>query len=530
VFKDGVCCPAPNTDLVEQFSALESGLRDGESLTFHRDTGLTMTDVRRATCHTPYMSSENWGVHNNSYTNMVRAIMERVFLVKLGGKFQRPPTPTVSVRKKLRRFKRALLNNLENVQPMTTEQFVDTYVGRKRANYQRAVESLAVLPVSIRDAIISAFIKDEKTNFGAKPNACPRIIQPRSARFNVAIGVYLKALEKPLFRAIAAVFRGVTVFKGLNSVQRGYELRKKWNKFTKPVAVFLDAKRWDQHCNPDIIDWEHELEEDIFPEIRPLNELRKTNVCFARAKDGYVKYKVKGCRMSGDMDTAMGNCLTMCAITWTVLRDIGIRKYEYANDGDDGVLMIEEEDLDTLRKEFVSEFSKYGFTMKWEGQTEVFEEIEFCQCHPVWDGGRWIMCRDPRVAMSKDSLTLKSYRNLAELEELRRSVAWCGLAIAGQLPIFWKFYAAQLQGVDRPPPACDERAYRSGMEYLAHGMERKIASEPTDSCRLSFWKAFHISPDEQYLLETILKPIPVLAEPTPAAYYYTDNTIEILVN
>jgi hypothetical protein len=237
---------------------------------------------------------------------------------------------------------------------MTTKEFVVTYVGRKRRMYELAADSLEMRPLERKDAFITAFIKDEKTNLTLKHDPCPRIIQPRSARFNIEIGKYLKPMEKAVFRGIAAVFQDVTVFKGLNASERGTLLAKKWRRFRCPVGVLLDASRFDQHCNEEIIKWEHSLWERLSPEgrLKQLNRMRFRNVCYARTPQGGFKYKLPGRRMSGDMDTALGNCTTMCAMTWSFMRSIGVTKYAYANDGDDGVLIVEKHDLDAVLDTF----------------------------------------------------------------------------------------------------------------------------------------------------------------------------------
>ncbi len=518
---DGIDCPNYSMQLLSQLHSLKKT----EFIAYYPQAGRGKTRVRRLTQISPYLVSQNWGVHNNSYQNLVRAIHERVFMVNKNGVFQRPPQPTHSIRKKLGEFKRRILHNIESIEPLSTKQFVDTYVGRKRKLYERAVKSLEEKPLRKADAYIKAFIKDEKTDFGSKPNACPRIIQPRSPRFNVAVGVYLKPMEKALYRAIACVYRGVTVFKGLNGVRRGYELRRKWDRFDHPVAVGVDASRWDQHCSREVIDWEHSLEEAIFPQMKQFNDMRKVNRVYAQCDDGEVHYQVEGCRMSGDMDTAMGNCLLMCAITWTVMKDLQLEKYEYVNDGDDGVLIVERSELEVLRQGFVKEFGKYGYTMKWESETEVFEEIEFCQCQPVYDGERYVMCRKPMRTLMTNGVTLKRYRNTGDIEDLVNSIGWCGLAIAGNLPIYWQYYYKMARKEYSPT-----LEYDSGLQYLAHGLI-PVYKRPTAAARHSFWLAFHVSPEAQICIEKLILDSKVeIRDPIPGTFLDADETIKILLD
>jgi len=198
--------------------------------------------------------------------------------------------------------------------------------------------------------------------------------------------------------------------------------------------------------------------------------------------------------MSGDMDTAMGNCLTMCAMMWSFVTDMGLRRFEFANDGDDGVLFVEQEHLQLLLDNYQLYFRELGFTMKLEGVAFELEHVDFCQSRPVFDGRHYRMVRDPRVCIGKDSLSLKHATTVADMSELRNAVGWCGGALAGDMPIFCSFYRSMITG-DAP-----EREYTTGMQFLSHGMETRFA-EPCPETRLSFHKAFALSPDDQVAIE-----------------------------
>lgn len=112
-----------------------------------------------------------------------------------------------------------------------------------------------------RDSDISAFVKAEKINLTEKPDPAPRIIQPRDPRYNVEVGCYLKHTEKIMMKAIDQLFNPdsdiQTVFKGLTADQSGRMMRRKWLKFRDPVALGLDASRFDQHVSRQALEWEH---------------------------------------------------------------------------------------------------------------------------------------------------------------------------------------------------------------------------------------------------------------------------------
>ena len=119
-----------------------------------------------------------------------------------------------------------------------------------------AVESLKVSPIEEKDSYLNAFVKCEKINRTAKLDPAPRIIQPRKPRFNVCLGRYIKPIEHAIYRAIDKVFGSPTVVKGMNATERGLLLARKWARFSDPVAIGIDAKRFDQHVSELYRDWE----------------------------------------------------------------------------------------------------------------------------------------------------------------------------------------------------------------------------------------------------------------------------------
>jgi hypothetical protein len=103
------------------------------------------------------------------------------------------------------------------------------------------------------------------------------------------------------------------------------------------------------------------------------------------------------------------------------------------------------------------------------------------------------MCRDPRIVLSKDLVCVRGFNSLKQWKDLIGSVGLCGLALAGDLPIFWRFYH-----IFNPS---GQRQLETGMDYLSLGMEVKC-SEPTWQSRVSFYRAFNITPDEQVAIES----------------------------
>lgn len=134
-------------------------------------------------------------------------------------------------------------------------------------------------------------------------------------------------------------------------------------------------------------------------ELADLLEYQLVNFGFARTVDGLIKYKVDGCRMSGDMNTALGNCMIMCALVWTFMTDLRRTSgecppFEFVNNGDDVVLFVEQRDSSLVLDQLPQWFLEMGFTMKVEDPVFRLEHIEFCQMVPLEvKPGDWTMVR-----------------------------------------------------------------------------------------------------------------------------------------
>lgn len=455
-----------------------------------------------------------FGVHNNNLCNLRRGIMERVYRVERAGGLAPPPRPAPGVVDRvLEDFKRALLEHLEVAAPCTLHEFVQMYAGDRRQKvYQQAVESLMMEDVNTNDARLTTFVKAEKVNLSSKSDPAPRVIQPRQPRYNASVGCFLKRLEKDIYRGIAKVFGGVTVLKGYNSAESGRLLREKWDQFDKPVAVGLDASRFDQHVSPDALRWEHSVYLSLFRDgdrkrLAKLLQMQIRNRGIARASDGHIKYVVEGCRMSGDMNTALGNCLLMCAMVWAYLKESGVRA-SLANNGDDCVVIMEAKDLKRFQhcggKCSLSDwFLNMGFTMKVEEPVYVFEQIEFCQTHPLWTPEGYIMCRNAPVAMAKDAHSVLPLEMGNMAKGWATNIGQCGLSMTGGVPVFQEYYLGLIragQGV-----SCGKHpGLESGFARLAAGMARKVV-RVHDATRVSFWEAFGMLPSEQVACEERLK-------------------------
>lgn len=447
-------------------------------------------------------------VHNPSINNGEKAILERVFLVKgPNGSFVRPPVCQDQALVRLYPFRQTMRKFSAATAPYSRQEFVDCYKGRRHTIYSNALASLKTRPLEKRDSYIRAFVKAEKINSLAKSNPAPRIIQPRSPRFNVEVGRYIRRVEKAIFRAITKTFGSPSntpiVAKGFNALSLGKIMATKWDIFRHPVAVGLDASRFDQHCGSKILKWEHQHYLDYFTlpkERRRLRrllnqQLRNKGTMFC--EDGKISYTVTGCRMSGDMNTALGNCVIMCGLVYTYMREHGLHgKYEFINNGDDCVIILEQRDLHVI-SDVAQWFHEFGYTMKVEPPVQVFERLEFCQTQPVFDGKNYVMCRQPHTVMTKDFTTIKNVSTEGGWKFQCQAISDCGTAAYGNIPVLGAMYNLLNVGGRRSKKFTE---LSGGLQYMSKDMNNKY-TKPHYLSRASFFLAFGITPDRQEGIE-----------------------------
>jgi hypothetical protein len=459
---------------------------------------------RRLSTLAPMGTNVTFGCHNSDVYTAARALLERVYFVEGRDGFRLTPVPEPNhLWDQLTPLVIRLASMIGHCNPITRDEFVKCYRGRKAKIYQAAVDSLNTYGLLKRDSELSSFVKAEKINLTEKPNPAPRIIQPRHPKFNVELGRYLKPIEHKVYDAINTLFGQQVVCKGLNAEERGKLIAGKWAEFSDPVAISLDAKRFDQHVSEDALNVEHELYRRVYRRTRSLQLLlaqQLLNIGTVRCADGTIKYRIRGGRCSGDMNTAMGNVILMCLMVFSYMSRKGI-KYAFVDDGDDCVIIVEREHVHLL-DDLEAEFLRFGFQMKRDGQCDVLEELIFCQCHPVRVNGEYRMVRDPRSCLTKDLLHTCFLENEKEWKIRRAAIAQCGLALAGDVPIYGQYYTTLGAGCFLPKNYSPNSI--TGMDMLAMRMKNTFC-EPTEDTRYSFYLAFGITPGQQVALENHYK-------------------------
>nr|WRQ65479.1 RNA-dependent RNA polymerase [Tolivirales sp. gcode 6] len=458
-----------------------------------------------------YGMSTRVSCHQHNSTNLAISVFQRVLTVSRGGQQVETTPPTEELyRQRFAPYVDELKRCSFITAPVTRSVFCEKYRanGRRYRNYLRAVANLEHMEKQQtldlqRLSRLSNFVKVEKV-LEDKLAKAPRNISPRAPEFNVLLGCYIAHLEKALFRILERVCGFPVVFKGMNALKQGEVLRHHWEQFDQPIAIDLDASRFDQHQHVASLKVEHEQWLRMVPaECRDslqalLSCQLLNNGSAVFPQEGIrVKYQVRGTRASGDMNTSSGNCFTMVGLIFSYMHNKC--KWRLANNGDDCVLIIEKRDLPKIA-DLVTWFSEMGYTMESEGVVDIFEKISFCQTKPVWTPNGYKMVRNPQTAIAKDIHSRCDLSREDVFDLWTSCVGKGGLALAGDIPVYNKFYktfpqkhsAANFQEV---APMVE-----SGFYMLSKGLKYESA-EIQPRTRYSFWLAFGITPKEQLVLE-----------------------------
>nr|WPR18365.1 MAG: RNA-dependent RNA polymerase [Chemarfal virus 66] len=440
---------------------------------------------------------------NNSLGNLLAGLEGRVFnIVTKTGVLAPPPKPKRGEFGTLMRpaFS-ALQGQVRRIPSLSVREFVMQAPSHKRKVYERAAELFMRIGVRPMDWKVKTFVKFEKLLKKPGKVRVPRVIQPRSPVYSLALGRFTRPIEHQLYGWLNSIWGGVTVMKGLTPEQVGAEVYGKWSSFPNPVAVGLDASRFDQHVSRDALRWEHAvyLMCNDSPDFEFLlsKQLKNQGVAYSEGKK--LTYETDGCRMSGDMNTGMGNCLLMCSMMYSYCKRHGLRPgvdVHLLNNGDDCVLILDQKNFGKL-KNIGPWFLRLGFTMEEELPVTVLEEIEFCQSQPVCVDGQWLMVRSLK-ALSKDSLCLLEE---GQLGAWLGAVGRAGLALTGGVPIYQSVYSSYMRsGFEEKGVTRNRLLADSGFMRAAVGMRRRVGVI-SDETRVSFWRAFGVTPCHQIAIE-----------------------------
>jgi len=484
--------------------------------------------TRRWTKLTGLCPPSRLGVFNNNLANGHRAFSERYMRCKVGDGFE--PALGTTMRQTLSpgavEFLQKVSSKLDLSPVASTREVVNAYTGPKRKLYLAAEQRFWNDGVTRMDAMLHSFVKFEKTDLGK----APRVINPRSPLFNLALGRFLKLNEKKYYAAIAQTFKQESVvIKGMDCRQSAEEMLKVWDLFEDPVAVGGDATKFDMHVSLEQLYYEHlhyilplvysfmhaiKLYDEVIVEAASHMDLRWSNVkqlCWLLSQqlnnkgtayfdDGKLKFEMRGTRASGDLNTSLGNCIIMCSMgyEWSVRTGVRIG---LINNGDDCVFIMERREEAKWRAGLNEYYRLKGFRMVLEETVDDFEAIEFCQCKPCWTALGYIMVRNPQTVITKGTMCLLPISNIKHLRKWMMAVGICEGSLSNGVPVISAFARAMRRNGVRVSERYVRNAY-AGTARIRTTDLRVVDQSILPESRLSFWRSWGILPAEQLALES----------------------------
>jgi hypothetical protein len=266
------------------------------------------------------------------------------------------------------------------------------------------------------------------------------------------------------------------------------------------TVVEVDGSAFEAHVGPSQLVEEHKIYHRAFPGDGRLKWLLAKQEVLEGTLSCGARFSRPGARASGDYNTGLGNSVVMVAVVCGCLWSMGI-PFDVLVDGDNALLFLRARDLGRVMVDLGPLIqNQSGHEITFERPTSVLEEVRFGRSAPVFAGGHYRMVRDWRAIVSG---ALSSHRWLAEprfVSEWVRGVVACELSLARGLPILQR-WALELQAVWGGPCGVRQHPHTDLLFKGAWFAGRDAALPVSLEARLSFERAFGVTPDEQERIE-----------------------------
>lgn len=328
-----------------------------------------------------------YGVNNQCVHNEVIALTQRM-IIPLQGE----ATPQL----------RAALQLLPVAHPRVRrgEELLEMFNSNRRKRYRRLLGK-DYLDWSPK---IKAFTKMERIPIVKRGVVkAPRLIQARHPEYNFLLASYTKPLEHWLYNWSMNGWR--VIAKGLNLCQRAQLLWDVWHGMKDPLCLSLDCTDWDGHVGTHLLALEHEYYQACYRGNPQLELLLKKQLHNKGSTLTGVSYSCVGGRASGDMNTALGNCvlaasLALCAVNTAVPAAIAQRQAHVICDGDDTIVIAERRVIERVLVTAPEIYAQAGHVLRVDGLASEVWQIEFCQHKPFRrSDGILVMAPNPRKVL-----------------------------------------------------------------------------------------------------------------------------------
>lgn len=439
----------------------------------------------------PLVWKKDYGLHEHTIAEEHRTLVNRHL-------FATPDPEIGSVEwGELRRQIRLLGKQIGKVPRAPFAAILKTKDGRKKKRYWGGINKYQEFGISGKDTRITMMPKLELYEEEKILVKEDRGIQYRSTQYNAALARQLWNIEHRLIHLHDGPNR--MVMKGLQPDERFRHILCGTETFKDPVFFLLDHSRFDAHVNPALLALEHSVYRYCRrgnPELKRLLRWQEKNCGYSF---GGIKYAIKGKRMSGDVNTSLGNTILNLCMLRAWLRHHRVRGKIFL-DGDDSVVVVEREASVGLR-DFAGFFEKLGMVTEGE-MVEDFWKVEFCQSRPVWIDGQVRACRDPLKVISTVGICAGSHDDQT-MREIVAATCKCEFALNGMNMPVVSPYVHRVFERTRTTRNQLANSWRYKAEFFGLNWREDVKFTPdvSEESRYWFWRTWGITPGEQLMME-----------------------------
>jgi len=409
------------------------------------------------------------------------------------------------------------LELLPEASPIPEKDFPGLYGGRKRRNYEKALDELNRTGLLSKHADIRMFLKGEKDERELKPGRIPRAISPSHFPYLLKTGCYVKPIEHEIYsEVLQRLFTFFVVSKGLNYRKTGQLFEDAYAKYKNPCSIDFDVEKLDASISKEMLYFVHKIIAHCYPvhereEIFKLFCRQYYNIVRARAPDGWLKYEVEGTLTSGQQNTSLVAVLVVCAVLYEVVIKYGLT---LVNCGDDFTLIGEYSTMRHVAAIVKKRFLSVSMIVKVSPMVRNRRQVAFCQTQPLNVNGEVRCVRIPKAAVNKDSYCYDYMKTSHKQAVWCESVALGGLASHGDLPIYRSFYKCMLRNskhhLAHLKLSPRQRIRINQFRRLKEWENNSLWGDPmstsqtvpiSDELRVEFYLAFGVTPQNQIVLE-----------------------------
>lgn len=402
-------------------------------------------------------------------------------------------------------FEDLFLKNRVVLRPAKRWKVVNGYSGPYRRKYMEAHKEYHRVGLKSYMSHVTMFCKDD--SYSCEPEKAPRAIQYRNTTFALEQGRFTKPIEKWFYHILDDV--DTLIVGKSDPFTIAQHLHAKSAKYKNPCFLMLDASKFDSCVDIKWLKLTLGFYKRLYPKRyhRTLDWLwTKTYINVGKTRHG-LRYKTWGTRMSGDMDTGLGNSIIMYLMLKSYLKQIDVRGSIMVN-GDDSLVVIEQSDVGKAKD--ISCFKRFGFNMKFDISYSI-HQAEFCQSRLFYSDCGPMMALNPQRAIDRAGWTTMKYSK-SNARAYINTIGRCNRAAHWGQPILYKLAIKMIEEASTNKEVWLRPYWEEYKQMLGRWWRMGEPAISLES-RLSFAEAWNIEVPTQLDLEKRLK-VGIIYEPT----------------